>query len=281
MDAATRSLFYSLAILAGLAGCGSAASTGCASDVDCNMAGVCDVETGLCACDQGWTGGNCSRIDFALAAPPCHEGGLCLNSTHLREDDVGYASTFTSSWGGDVVIDDDGNWHMFAAAFQKNAALGKWLEQSRIVHAISKSGPLGPYLAQDIVLAPLANDDSWDETTQHNPAVQYDPISKTYLLYYMGSHGNGTSGNPVECACPSNHSFHSLCNQRVGLATAQHPNGPWKRANKGKPILEPGPRGSWDDVFTTNPTPYIYPNGSALLIYKARSFENIQTIILL
>jgi hypothetical protein len=36
-----------------------------------------------------------------------------------------------------------------------------------------------------------------------------------------------------------------------------------------QPILSPSPvNGSWDHLFVTNPGPYIYPNGSALLIYK-------------
>jgi hypothetical protein len=258
-----------------------ASAARCLSDLDCNMAGVCDTATGACACDQGWTGAACARIDFAPEAAPCHGGGLCLNRTELQDEAVAYSSAFTSSWGGDVVVDDDGDWHMFAAAFQNETTLSSWLTQSRIVHAVSASGPLGPYVPRGIVLAPREPNGTfnehgpWDETTQHNPAVQYDPLSKTYLLYYMGSNGISTKATPTKGACPSNHSF---CHQRVGLATAKHPNGPWKRANGGNPILEPGPRGSWDDIFTTNPTPYIFPNGSALLIYKARSFENINTM---
>jgi len=65
----------------------------------------------------------------------------------------------------------------------------------------------------------------------------------------------------------------TTCSQRVGLATSKHPNGPWARLDQ--PILGAGPRGAWDDQFTTNPTPYVFPNGSALLIYKARSRESM------
>lgn len=56
--------------------------------------------------------------------------------------------------------------------------------------------------------------------------------------------------------------------QRVGLATSPSPSGPWTRSPA--PILEPGPAGAWDDIFVTNPSAHVFPNGSALLVYKGR-----------
>lgn len=61
-------------------------------------------------------------------------------------------------------------------------------------------------------------------------------------------------------------------NQRVGMAWSKNPGGPWQRSTY--PIISTGKKGVWDDGFTTNPAPYVYPNGSVLVIYKARSFEN-------
>jgi hypothetical protein len=63
--------------------------------------------------------------------------------------------------------------------------------------------------------------------------------------------------------------FHRRCNQRIGLASSPDPAGPWTRA--ATPIVNVGPAGAWDDLFTCNPTPLLLPNGSALLLYKARS----------
>ena len=71
-------------------------------------------------------------------------------------------------------------------------------------------------------------------------------------------------------SCPS--TVQTACNQRIGLATSIDPNGPFTRLDT--PILQPGPVPSWDDQFTTNPTPHVFPNGSVLLLYKARSKEN-------
>ena len=55
--------------------------------------------------------------------------------------------------------------------------------------------------------------------------------------------------------------------QRIGLAWASDPAGPWTRSNT--PIVEPGPVGAWDDLFTADMAPYVYNNGSVLLVPPA------------
>ena len=240
---------------------------GCVSDADCNGGGKCAAKK--CECSRGWAGEHCERINFGVAYA-CGVGGLCLNHTHARASigsaEPNYSDNFTSTWGGDAVQADDGSYHMYAASFGKDEALGSWLANSRVVHAIAQR-PQGPYKLVDVALGPR-EPTAWDGFTQHNPAIQRDPVSGTYLLFYMGSTQNGTvTMGGGRC---SDHPEHqSLCNQRVGLATATNPGGPWKRLDK--PILDVGKPGSWDDQFTTNPTPLALKNGSVLLLYKARS----------
>ena len=190
-----------------------------------------------------------------------------------------YRSTFTSSWGGEAVEGDDGNWHVFAAAFDEDSGLTEWLTKSRVLHGISTRGPQGPYVPTDVALGPRDAAMYWDGTTQHNPAVQRDATTGQYLLFYMGSTTNQTEVDTSPgCAvfCSSHHLNTTTCSQRVGLATANDPNGPWARLDR--PILDVGPRGAWDDQFTTNPTPHVFANGSALLIYKARSRTNMDVM---
>jgi hypothetical protein len=81
-------------------------------------------------------------------------------------------------------------------------------------------------------------------------------------------------GNPARCPTTGTTSATGSLefNQRVGTAWSKSPYGPWTRSDD--PIVLPGPKGKWDDAFTTNPAPYIYPNGTVLLVYKARSNEN-------
>lgn len=105
-----------------------------------------------------------------------------------------------------------------ASMFQMNASLmggspngqgASWITNSDVVHAVSKT-PGGPYAAADIALGPRGNvvrnsscsyvpglpakvcpvveaDEFWDAATTHTPAVQRDPISGYYLIYYMGT----------------------------------------------------------------------------------------------
>jgi hypothetical protein len=68
------------------------------------------------------------------------------------------------------------------------------------------------------------NPGKWDSITQHNPAAQRDPVSGTYLIFYMGSTDNGTV-HTGGGKCADDPATQPLCNQRVGLAYAKSPHG--------------------------------------------------------
>ncbi len=71
----------------------------------------------------------------------------------------------------------------------------------------------------------------------------------------MGNYGDGTYWN---------HRNH----QRVGLAVAGNPAGPWKRLDK--PIVDiTDDQKSFDSLCVTNPAACLRPDGGVLLIYKA------------
>eukprot|EP01062_Namystynia_karyoxenos_P061551 TRINITY_DN538_c0_g4_i1.p1 TRINITY_DN538_c0_g4~~TRINITY_DN538_c0_g4_i1.p1 ORF type:complete len:404 (+),score=130.29 TRINITY_DN538_c0_g4_i1:67-1212(+) len=242
------------AALAALCAAAAAASP-CNGDADCHMAGRC--VAGACQCEKGWGGADCGRLALGVSYP-CGAGGLCM---HGELDNK-------ATWGANAVQGDDGRWHMYAAMFP-NASLPAWRTDTRVAHAVADR-PQGPYTGADVALGKRgpAGDSYWDSIMQINPVAQRAPDG-TWLLYYTGaSISNATS----DLDCRSSPAADPTCMQRVGLATAPAPEGPWAR--RGAPIVNPGPAGSWDDLFTTNPTPYIYPNGSALLLYKARAIED-------
>ena len=57
-------------------------------------------------------------------------------------------------------------------------------------------------------------------------------------------------------------------NQRIGLAVADRPEGPWKRFDK--PIVDVSPdKTAFDSLCVTNPAAAVRPDGGILLIYKA------------
>eukprot|EP00659_Diplonema_papillatum_P015080 gene15080-23028_t len=236
------------------------------------MAGTCP--SGKCVCDAGWAGDSCEFLNMGRSWR-CGEAALCLPDDGSEMDAI-------ATWGGNVVKDDDGSYHMFAAMMSHDCPLKDWLTNSVVVHATS-SNMAGPFAPQDVALGPTASA-GWDDLAQHNPTVARAPDG-TYLLFYMGTTAANTThvdcsnstaggGQPVplvECVQGSAQNP-PVCNQRVGLATSQSPTGPWAR--RAEPILLPGPAGEWDDLFTTNPTVHVFTNGSVLLVYKARSFAS-------
>ena len=243
---------------------GAVLAKGCSHDEDCNMCGRCDTLSSTCRCDAGWSGDRCERVNFGHSFP-CGQGGLCLSGEQ----------GFVSTWGGEAVQSDDGAWHLFAAGFAENTSLASWLKKSRVLHAVSAHNASGPYLLRDVSLGARSG---WDGETQHNPAA-VRAADGTYLLFYMGAQSQSVVANESllpgvnsSYVCPMGSSTgaeETGCMQRIGLATATSPNGPWVRRDA--PVLGAGVAGAWDDLFTTNPTPHVFRNGSVILVYKARS----------
>jgi len=72
----------------------------------------------------------------------------------------------------------------------------------------------------------VGGEGAWDERCIESCDIFKD--NETYYLYY---HGTPMGDNPP---------------YRMGVATASHPLGPWTKY-EGNPILDLGPKGSWDD----------------------------------
>jgi predicted GH43/DUF377 family glycosyl hydrolase len=119
---------------------------------------------------------------------------------------------------------------------------------SEIAVAVSDS-PQGPYVFDSVVL-PGAGGDAWDAHVTHNPTLLVH--GGKYYLFYMGNHGNGEYWN---------HRNH----QRIGLAVADHPAGPWKRMNR--PVLDVSANG-WDSLMVSNPSVCVGPDGGLCMIYN-------------
>lgn len=159
-------------------------------------------------------------------------------------------------WCGSAVRGDDGRYHMFYSRWPRKLGHVAWVTHSEVAHAVSDS-PFGPWKHQDVAL-PARGAGFWDGSCTHNPTVLR--IGAKFYLYYMGNFGDGVAQKPLNWT----HRNH----QRIGVAVADSPNGPWQRFDK--PVVDVGSESSSPDaLMTSNPSVAVRPEGGVLMTYKA------------
>jgi hypothetical protein len=157
-------------------------------------------------------------------------------------------------WCGSMVKGADAKYHLFYSRWPRELGHSAWVTHSEVAHAVA-DGPLGPYRHVDVAL-PERGGEFWDGHCTHNPNVVRASDGK-YYLYYMGNHGNRERTKGLN--------FSHRNNQRIGVAVAETPSGPWRRSDK--PLIDVTP-GFYDALCTTNPTVTEGPDGKFVMIYK-------------
>lgn len=165
-------------------------------------------------------------------------------------------------WCGAPVKGPDGKYHLFYSRWPVEVGFAPgWALHSQIAYAVSDK-PEGPYRHVNIALPKrgvneVTGEKYWDADVTHNPnAFLYQG---RYYLYYTGQYGDSKS-YPMH----RNH-------QRIGVAFADKPEGPWTRLDK--PIVDiTDDKKSFDSLCVTNPAACIRPDGGVVLIYKAVQF---------
>ena len=160
------------------------------------------------------------------------------------------------TWGGSMARTRDGKCHLFFSLWPRMKGHKAWVTDSEIGYAVSDD-PLGPYEFQLITFRGSGKANGWDRDVTHNPTVIY--FDNKFYLYYTGNKGNGEY---------SSHRY----NQRIGVAVAENPQGPWRRFDE--PLLDVAGN-SWDSLFTTNPSVVQCPDGRFIMVYKAAGNGNI------
>ncbi|MDR3707962.1 MAG: glycoside hydrolase family protein [Capsulimonadaceae bacterium] len=151
-------------------------------------------------------------------------------------------------WCGSMARANDGLYHLLLSRWPQDLGMDGWVTRSEICHAVA-SQPAGPYAYQGVAL-PGAGGDRWDRDCTHNPSII--PVDGKFYLYYMGNWGDGTFWSHRN-------------NQRIGVAVADHPAGPWTRFDK--PLIDVA-SGAWDSLMTSNPTCTRLRDGRFLMLYK-------------
>ncbi|MCX6216715.1 glycoside hydrolase family protein [Spirosoma sp.] len=158
-------------------------------------------------------------------------------------------------WGGGMVRTADGVCHMLFARWPRKEGFNAWVTHSEIAHATSND-PLGSWTVTGSIFERRPG--FWDADNLHNPLIQ--EFDGKYYLYYSGNFGprNGTKDGW----------WIHRNNQRLGVAVADHPAGPWKRFDK--PLLDRTP-GSFDGLLVNSPTVARSRAGQYVMVYKGVS----------
>ncbi|OAM91798.1 sucrase [Termitidicoccus mucosus] len=161
-------------------------------------------------------------------------------------------------WCGTMVRGADGRCHLYYSRWRREEGFYAWVTHSEIAHAVADH-PLGPYRHADVAL-PARGPDFWDGHCTHNPAVMES--GGRYYLYYMGNRGDRKPGKGLN--------FSHRNNQRIGVAVADSPDGPWRRDDR--PLIDATP-GFHDALCCANPAVMRRPGGDFLMIYKGVAKE--------
>jgi len=162
-------------------------------------------------------------------------------------------------WGGSMVRGNDGKYHLFYSRWKKSLGFSAWVTNSEVAHAVADN-PLGPYRFVDVALPRRHKSGTpfWDGSCTHNPTVH--KFDGKYYLYYMGNTGDGKNTKGLNWSHRNN--------QRIGVAVADSPNGPWKRRDQ--PLIDiSNDRSAPDALLTTNPSICRGPDKKYVLVYKA------------
>ena len=188
-------------------------------------------------------GGDAASLDLKALIQPIPTGAVF--------EEAGY-----DVWCGSAVRGDDGKCHLYYSRWPRKLGHLAWVTHSEIAHAVAE-GPFGPFKPAGVAL-PARGSAFWDGSCTHNPTVIR--ARGKYYLYYMGNVGDGVVGPKLNMTHRNN--------QRIGVAVAERPEGPWQRFDK--PVIDVSPdAASPDALMVSNPAVCERPDGSFLMVYKA------------
>jgi hypothetical protein len=159
-------------------------------------------------------------------------------------------------WGSTPIRDDEGTTHLFCARWPGKIPFDQaWRRYSEIAHYVAPR-PEGPFTYVDTIGKGVGK--GWNAVGYHNPNIRQ--VGDKYAIVFISNDGGPRHGP----------------NQRIGMMTADHLNGPWGLVpDETKPLLSPPDdtkiwcHGSGCGV--NNPSLLPLPNGKFHLYFKAQS----------
>lgn len=161
-------------------------------------------------------------------------------------------------WCCAPTLTDDGRCHLLFSTWPESAGFEAWVTHSEVWHAEGPS-PAGPFTVTGPVLAG-AGGDRWDGRVVHNPTIAR--WGAQWVLFYMGTSGPEVPAGHVAIDA----AWWAYRNrQRIGVAVADHPRGPWRRCER--PLIDVEPEG-WARLIASNPAAAQGPDGRWRMVYK-------------
>lgn len=165
-------------------------------------------------------------------------------------------------WCGTMVKGYDGKYHLYYSRWPRQSGHESWISHSQIAYAVADK-PEGPYRNVNVVL-PFYNDTTWDGAMAHNPYAI--AVGGKYYLYYIGTRGTRLSAN--QRVNPySEEWWKRRDSERIGVAVADNPAGPWKRMDV--PVLDNSKEDTaFDAMCVANPAVCVGRGGKIVMLYK-------------
>jgi hypothetical protein len=162
-------------------------------------------------------------------------------------------------WCCTMTKGDDGKYHIYYSRWPLELHHRAWVTHCEVAHGVGDT-PLGPFTFKEVAL-PARGAPFWDGSCTHNPTV-FRGKDRKYYLYHMGNLGDGKDVIPLNMVHRNN--------QRVGVAVAESPDGPWWRFDRPALDVSADPEAP-DALMVSNPAVCERPGGGYLMIYKGVS----------
>ena len=167
-------------------------------------------------------------------------------------------------WGATVTEGPDGLYYMIFSTWHNTQGFSNdWAVYSELGYAVSTS-PDGPFVYQGLALdanytnttntEPVYWEGVGDLEVFHNPTLMHSEKDGKYYLYFMGT--NASEGG-YTYSYGRNH-------QRIGVAVADTPAGPWTVYDK--PVIDVR-EGMFDSLLTSNPSVTEVKNADGTYTY--------------
>ena len=203
----------------------------------------------------------------SLPAHPATDAALppsTLDFTRLLPDPVPQTAAYREPgyhlWDPSVIRGDDGTYHLYYSRWKSSLGFDAWCTHAEIAWATAPA-PEGPYTFRGLAL-PARGADFWDGHSVFNTNVVR--IGTRYFLYYTGNRGTGLWSPERRISTSSEEWWTHRNRQRIGVAVADSPAGPWRRTDQ--PLLDTGP--AFGNTIINVPNLVLKPDGGYRLYYK-------------